>query len=90
MFSNKREKGNINIVVELIRTRVIEPDEDDWKKIVCMIRHLRRMSKLPLTTHTYRTNIFKWWVDGSHGVNPNCKGHMGENQSQGKGPTIRK
>ena len=62
LFATKRARPDIASTVYFLTTRVIEPDEDDWKKLVRMIR--------PLTLKADSTNIVKWWVDGSYAVHP--------------------
>ena len=37
LFANKRARPDIATAVSFLTTRVIEPDEDDWKKLVRMI-----------------------------------------------------
>ena len=53
-----------------------------------MMSYLCGMTDIPLMLCTDRTNIYKWWVDGSHGVNTNFRGHTGASQSQEKFPII--
>ena len=53
-----------------------------------MIRYLCVKPKVPLTLQSETSKIVKWWVDGPHGVHPNCRGHTGETKLQGKVPNI--
>ena len=73
LFANKRARPDIATTVSFLTTRVIEPDEDDWKKLVRMIRYLNGSPDLPLTLKADSTNIVKWWVDGSYAVHPDCR-----------------
>ena len=52
------------------------------------MRHLRSAPELPLTLRADGANIVKWWVDGSHAVHPDCKGHTGGNASLGEGAAM--
>jgi hypothetical protein len=74
--------------VAFLTTRVKSPDEDDWKKLVRLIRYLRGTTDLPLILKADSSAIPKWWVDGSHGVHPNMRGHTGGGLSLGKGMPI--
>ena len=40
LFATKRARSYIATTVSFLKTRVIEPDEYDWKKLVSMIRYL--------------------------------------------------
>ena len=74
--------------VSFLTTRVIEPDEDDWKKLVRMIRYLNGSPDLPLTLKADSTNIVKWWVDGSYAGHPDFRSQTGGTGSLGKGSII--
>ena len=69
--------------------QVRDSDEDDRNKLSHMMRSLYGIPNLTLTIRSDRTNIFKLWVDGFHGVHPNCRVHMGSNQSLGKVSIVR-
>ena len=47
LFATKRARPDIATAVSFLTTRVIEPDEDDWEKLVCMIRYLNGSPDLP-------------------------------------------
>ena len=77
LFLTKIAQPNIWTQVAFCTTRVRKPDKDDWKKLQRMIRYLRGSLELPLILHTDGTSIIKWWVDGSHGVHYDMRGHTG-------------
>ena len=77
LFATKRARPDIATAVSFLTTRVIEPDEDDWKKLVRMIRYLNGSPELPLTLKADSTNIVKWWVDGSYAVHPDFRSQTG-------------
>ena len=60
LFATKRARPDIATAVSFLTIRVIEPDEDDWKKLVRMIRYLNGPPDLPLTLKADSTNIIKW------------------------------
>lgn len=76
------------MAVAFLTTRVMATDEDDWKKLVHMMRYLHGTKDLLLTLHADGTNIVKWWVDGLHAVHPDCKGHTGAIQLMGTGAIV--
>ncbi len=71
-----------------LTTRVKGPDQDDWKKVTCMIRYLRGSLTLPLILRADSVPVPKWWVDGSHATHPNMHGHTGGCMSLGQGMSI--
>jgi hypothetical protein len=85
LFLTKRARPDIHNAVAFLTTRVRQPDKDDWKKLQRMIRYLRGSQDLPLKLSTDGTSIIKWWVDGSHGVHFDMRGHTGGMASLGKG-----
>jgi hypothetical protein len=49
--------------------------DNDWKKLVQMMRYLRGTTLIPLILRADSVPIPKWWVDGSHATHPNMLGH---------------
>jgi len=88
LFATKRARPDISTAVAFLTTRVKGPDEDDWKKLIRLIRYLRGTLLLPLRLSAESTSTPKWWVDGSHGVHPNLQGHTGGCLSLGGGMPI--
>jgi hypothetical protein len=85
LFLTKRARPDILTPVAFCTTRVRKPDQDDWKKLQRMIRYLRGSLELPLILSADGTSIIKWWVNGSHGVHYDMRGHTGGMASLGKG-----
>ena len=88
LFLTKRARPDIHTAVAFTTTRVREPNRDDWKKLVRMMRYLRGTPELPLICRADGTNIVKWWVNASHAVHPNMRGHTGGTLSLGKGSMV--
>ena len=57
--------------------RVKAPDKDDWGKLKQVLRTLNGTKGLKLTMSVNGLSILKWYVDGSHNVHWDCKGHAG-------------
>ena len=88
LFFTKRGRPDIHTAIAFLTTRVMNPNTDDWKKLIRMMRYLRDTIDLSLTLSAYGTNIVKWWFDGSHAVHPDCKGQTGGTMSMGKGSVV--
>ena len=82
-----RARQDIQTAVAFLTTRVKSPDEDDWGKLKRVLKYLNgtRYLKLQLTVESM--GMLKWYVDGSHNVHWDCKGHGGAVFTLGKGAT---
>eukprot|EP00957_Ditylum_brightwellii_P125660 9578405-Ditylum_brightwellii.AAC.1 len=49
LFLSKRARPDIQTAVSFLTTRVREPDEDDMKKLIRVMRYLRATINLPLS-----------------------------------------
>jgi Reverse transcriptase (RNA-dependent DNA polymerase) len=88
LFATKRARPDISTAVAFLTTRVRAPDQDDWKKLIRLVRYLRGTSDLPLTLEADATSIIKWWVDGSHTTHADMRGHSGGCLSLGRGMPV--
>jgi hypothetical protein len=82
-----RVRRDIQTTVAFLTTRVKKPDEDDWGKLKRVLRYLRctRFLKLTLFAESF-TNIV-WYIDASHQLHDDCKGHTGSLLTFGRGAT---
>jgi hypothetical protein len=57
------------MAVLFLTTRVKAPDQDDWRKLVRVLKYLNgtRYMKLILSADKMKFNVH-WYVDGSHQV----------------------
>jgi hypothetical protein len=46
LFACKRARPDISPVIAYLTTRVREPNEDDWKKLIRMIKYLDQQNKI--------------------------------------------
>ena len=74
LFATKRARSSIHTSFTFLTTRVLCPDDDDWTKLVRLIRYLRATPTLPLILSSDSTNIVKCWVDDYFGVHPISEG----------------
>ena len=85
LYATKRARPDTCTAIAFLTTRVREPDKDDWKKLVHLMKYLRGTRKLPLVLSANGSGILKWWVDAAFAVHPNMKGHSGGGLSLGRG-----
>ena len=85
LFATKRARPDTGTSVSYLSTRTNCPDQEDWGKLAHLMKYIRGTAKLPLTLSSDGGGILKWWIDGSHGVHPNMRGHTGGGLTMGTG-----
>ena len=85
LFLSKRARPDIHPTVAVLATRVKEPTEDDWKKLVRLMRYLNGTRKLCLTLGVDNVHVIKWYVDASFAVHPHFRSHTGAIMTMGTG-----
>ena len=65
-----------------------KPDEDDWGKLKQVLKYLKGTLYMKLTLEADNLSILKWWIDASHNVHMDCRGHTGTVFSLGKGAAL--
>jgi hypothetical protein len=77
LFLSKRSRVNILTTIAFFATRVKEPDVDDWKKLVRMMRYLNKTKTMVRRLKASGLNCLRWYIVGAHTVHDNLKGHTG-------------
>ena len=85
LFLSKRSRLDIILTVAFLCTRVKGSDEDDWKKLIRLIRFLRSTKNLYLTLEATHLSIVRWWADATFASHPDMKSHTGGAMTLGKG-----
>ena len=88
LFVCKRARGDIMTTIAFLCTRVQQPDEDDWKKLVHLLKYLNGTKDLYTTLKADNTNIVKWYGDAAFAVHNNMRSHTGGTMTMGKGSII--
>ena len=65
-----------------------EPGNDDWAKLVHLMKYIRGTRNLPLILSANSSGILKWYIYGSFAVHLNMRGHTGGDISIGRGLTL--
>ncbi len=88
LFVCKRARPDIHTAVAALSTRVKQPNQDDWKKLVRLIKYLNgtRYDKLILSADNL--HVIKWYVDAAFAVHPDFKSHTGGVMTYGTGAPI--
>jgi len=85
LFASTRVRRDIQTTVAFLSTRVKNPGEDDWGKLKRVLKYLNGTRHLRLTLTVDSLSSIKWYVDGSHQIHNDCKGHTGALMTLGKG-----
>jgi hypothetical protein len=88
LFMATGARRDIQTVVAFLTTRVKSSDEDDWGKLKRVLKYLNGTRQLKLKLSVEGLGLLKWYVDGSHNVHWDCKGHAGAMLSIGKGAAV--
>jgi hypothetical protein len=65
-------------------TRAWEPNENNWEKVLRLLKYIRGMIYMPLILRVDILSVVKWWVNASFTTHENCYGHTGGMMSRGK------
>ena len=85
LFVSKRGRPDIQVAIAFLSTRVTAPDDDDWKKLVRVLKYVNNTIDIVLTLSINAFNIIKWWIDTSYAPHVDCRSHTGGTMSLGKG-----
>jgi hypothetical protein len=89
LFAANRARHDIQTAVSFLTTRVKAPDQNDWGKLVRVLKYLNgtHYMKLILSADKMKFTVH-WYVDGSHQVHEDCRGQIGCSMTMGKGAAI--
>jgi hypothetical protein len=75
LFAENRARRDIQTAVLFLTTWVKAPDQDDWGKLVRVLKYLNgtRYMKLILSADKMKFTVH-WYMDGSHQVHKDCRG----------------
>jgi len=85
-FLCKCARPDIHTAVTFLTTRVQAPDQDDWKKLLHLLKYLKGTQELELTLVAEGNGalVVKWWVDGAFAVHNDMRSHTGVVMSVGR------
>jgi len=88
LFACKRARPDIHTAVALLCTRVKNPNLEDWKKLIRLLKYCNGTRQDKLTLSADNLHVIKWSVDSSFAVHPDFKSHTGGCMSLGTGAPI--
>ena len=78
-------RPDTHTAVSFLCTRVKQPDNDDLKKLIRVIKYLRQTKSLKLTLEAEQLEQNEWHIDGAFAVHDDMRSHSGSYMSFGKG-----
>jgi hypothetical protein len=88
MFLCKRGRSDIQPAISFLASRVLEPNEGDWKKLLRVMLFLKTTKKDLLVLEADDTQTLKWYIDAAFAVHGDMKSHTGSTFSLGKGMIV--
>ena len=85
LFACKRARPDMNTLISVLCTRVKEPNQDDWLKLVQGMKFLSQTVQDKLILSVDDLRVVKWWVDASFAVHHDYRSHTGAVMSYGSG-----
>ena len=85
LFVAQRGRPDLRTAISFLTKRVQSPDEDDYKKLVRLIKYIRRTKFLRLTIEATYLDQNHWFIDGAFAVHTDMKSHTGAYMTFGKG-----
>ena len=90
LFVCKHGRPDTQTAIAFLTTRVKEPDQDDWKKLMRLMTYLRDTQDMVLTLEADDLKMMRWYVDASFAVHNDMRGHTGAGMTMGKGSIYNK
>jgi hypothetical protein len=88
LFVAKRGRQDISPSIAFLSTRVREPTQQDWSKLVKTMRFLAGTAEDVPRFEVEKMNTLHWYVDASFAVHPDMKSHTGMVMTMGKGSLL--
>ena len=85
MFLGKRARPDILMGISFLSTRVLNPNEEDWKKLNRIMSYLNTTKEIVLCLEADNEQKLQWYVDASFGTHKDMKSHTGSMFTLGKG-----
>jgi hypothetical protein len=83
LYLSQRARQDIRTAISFLCTRSNNPDVDDYKKLIRVIKYLQGTIDLTLTLSGEASGYIKWWIDASFASHVDMKGHSGGTMSIG-------
>jgi hypothetical protein len=85
LFACKRARPDIHTAISALCTRVKSPNEDDWNKLIRLLKYINGTLEDKLILAADDLHVLKWYYDAAFAVHPDFKSHTGGGFTYGIG-----
>ena len=85
LFLCKRARPDIQPTIAVLATRVQKPNNNDWLKLVRLMKYLNGTKKFHLNLKIDNLKVIKWYVDAAFATHPDFRSHTGGVMTMGAG-----
>ncbi len=85
LFMCKHACPDLHTTIAVLCTRVKNPNQDDWNKLIQLMKYCNGTHKDKLILSADNLHVIKWYVDSAFAVHPDFKSHTGAVMSYGGG-----
>ena len=71
--------------ISFLNSRLLQPNEDDYKKLIRVMKYLDSSVDMPLVLSGDDNGQIRWWIDASFAVHNDMKSHTRATLLMGKG-----
>ena len=90
LFLCTRARPDIQPAVAFMCSRVQEPTQQDWRKLLRVMKFLKETKDVVLTIEVENMANINWYLDASFAVHQDYKSHTGGTMNMGKGSILSK
>jgi hypothetical protein len=88
MFICKRGRSDVQPAISFLASRVTQPNQSDWNKLIRVLTFLKTTKEEVLTLEADDTQILTWYIDAAFAVHHDMRSHTGSTFSLGKGMIV--
>ena len=85
LYVAKRARQDLLQTIAVLSTRVRQPTEGDWEKLVRLMKYINGTKRKVFRFSVDDLRILKWYVDVAFAVHPDFKSHTGMVMTMGQG-----
>lgn len=85
LFLSKRARLDIAPTVAILASKVREPVQGDWNRLVRLMRYIHSTKGWHLTLSAEDLRVLKWYIDAAFATHPDFKSHTGSVLTMGSG-----
>ena len=85
LFLSQHAQPDICTAVSFLNSWLLQPNEDDYKKLIRVMKYLDSSVDMPLMLSADDSGQIRWWIDTSFTVHNDMKSNTGATMPMGKG-----